>query len=96
MILLVCLSDDYINSLALNDFLLQYVHFCHYYCVQLSVLTTVMCLYIMFMYYTCRQWWMPDTGGANIPALNDLISPLNMAFRLVSCHCWIFCHLSLL
>jgi len=27
---------------------------------------------------------MPDTGGANIPALNDLISPLNMAFRLVS------------
>jgi len=32
---------------------------------------------------------MPDTGGANIPALNDLISPLNMAFRLVPCHCWI-------
>jgi len=27
---------------------------------------------------------MPDTGGANIPALNDLISPLNMAFRLLS------------
>jgi len=26
---------------------------------------------------------MPDTGGANIPALNDLISPLNMAFRLI-------------
>ncbi|KFM77341.1 Membrane-bound transcription factor site-1 protease, partial [Stegodyphus mimosarum] len=21
-----------------------------------------------------RQWWMPDTGGANIPALNDLLS----------------------
>ncbi|WAR11340.1 MBTP1-like protein, partial [Mya arenaria] len=27
-----------------------------------------------------RQWWMPDTGGANIPALNDLIAPLGMAF----------------
>ncbi len=23
---------------------------------------------------------MPDTGGANIPALNDLLSPWNMAF----------------
>jgi len=30
---------------------------------------------------------MPDTGGANIPALNDLISPLNMAFRLLSYYC---------
>lgn len=28
----------------------------------------------------CRQWWMPDTGGANIPALNDLISVWGMAF----------------
>lgn len=27
-----------------------------------------------------RQWWMPDTGGANIPAINDLLSPLSMAF----------------
>ncbi|XP_013391143.1 membrane-bound transcription factor site-1 protease-like [Lingula anatina] len=27
-----------------------------------------------------RQWWMPDTGGANIPAINDLLSPLGMAF----------------
>ncbi|XP_076111687.1 membrane-bound transcription factor site-1 protease-like [Mytilus galloprovincialis] len=27
-----------------------------------------------------RQWWMPDTGGANIPALNDLIMSLGMAF----------------
>lgn len=23
---------------------------------------------------------MPDTGGANIPALNDLLSPWEMAF----------------
>ncbi|XP_023211189.1 membrane-bound transcription factor site-1 protease-like [Centruroides sculpturatus] len=27
-----------------------------------------------------RQWWMPDTGGANIPALNDLLAPWGMAF----------------
>nr|XP_006817410.1 PREDICTED: membrane-bound transcription factor site-1 protease [Saccoglossus kowalevskii] len=27
-----------------------------------------------------RQWWMPDTGGANVPALNDLLSPFSMAF----------------
>ncbi|XP_076449807.1 membrane-bound transcription factor site-1 protease-like isoform X2 [Babylonia areolata] len=27
-----------------------------------------------------RQWWMPDTGGANIPAINDLLLPYNMAF----------------
>ncbi|XP_035231540.1 membrane-bound transcription factor site-1 protease-like [Stegodyphus dumicola] len=27
-----------------------------------------------------RQWWMPDTGGANIPALNDLLSAWGMAF----------------
>ncbi|XP_026166979.1 membrane-bound transcription factor site-1 protease-like [Mastacembelus armatus] len=27
-----------------------------------------------------KQWWMPDTGGANIPALNDLISVWGMAF----------------
>ncbi|XP_033626163.1 membrane-bound transcription factor site-1 protease-like [Asterias rubens] len=27
-----------------------------------------------------RQWWMPDTGGSNIPALNDLLSPWGMAF----------------
>ncbi|XP_043464380.1 membrane-bound transcription factor site-1 protease [Leptopilina heterotoma] len=22
-----------------------------------------------------RQWWIPDTGGANVPALNDLLYP---------------------
>uniref|UniRef100_A0A3Q2XY04 Membrane-bound transcription factor site-1 protease n=1 Tax=Hippocampus comes TaxID=109280 RepID=A0A3Q2XY04_HIPCM len=27
-----------------------------------------------------RQWWMPDTGGANVPALNNLISVWGMAF----------------
>ncbi|XP_038070006.1 membrane-bound transcription factor site-1 protease-like [Patiria miniata] len=27
-----------------------------------------------------RQWWMPDTGGSNIPALNDLLAPFGMAY----------------
>jgi len=26
-----------------------------------------------------RQWWMPDTGGANIPALNDLLAPWSIS-----------------
>lgn len=25
-----------------------------------------------------RQWWMPDTGGANVPALNDLLAFWNI------------------
>ncbi|KAJ8924601.1 hypothetical protein NQ315_000751 [Exocentrus adspersus] len=25
-----------------------------------------------------RQWWMPDTGGANVPALNDLLALWNI------------------
>ena len=33
-----------------------------------------------FVDVTHRQWWMPDTGGANVPALNDLISVWGMAF----------------
>lgn len=27
-----------------------------------------------------RQWWMPNTGGSNIPALNDLLSTWSIAF----------------
>ncbi|XP_055625607.1 membrane-bound transcription factor site-1 protease isoform X2 [Toxorhynchites rutilus septentrionalis] len=34
--------------------------------------TTVM-RKIKFYDENTRQWWMPDTGGANIPALNDLL-----------------------
>ena len=26
-----------------------------------------------------RQWWMPDTGGSNVPALNDLLSSWGIA-----------------
>ena len=28
-----------------------------------------------------RQWWMPDTGGANIPALNTLLSTWGISLR---------------
>ncbi|XP_027072249.1 subtilisin-like protease SBT6.1 [Coffea arabica] len=27
-----------------------------------------------------RSWWTPVTGGANLPALNDLLSPFGIAF----------------
>lgn len=27
-----------------------------------------------------RQWWIPDTGGANLPALNDLLGVFNISF----------------
>ncbi|XP_039143352.1 subtilisin-like protease SBT6.1 [Dioscorea cayenensis subsp. rotundata] len=27
-----------------------------------------------------RSWWTPVTGGANVPALNDLLAPLGIAF----------------
>ena len=36
------------------------------------------------MFVVGRQWWMPDTGGTNIPALNDLMAPWDMAFRYIS------------
>lgn len=27
-----------------------------------------------------RQWWIPETGGANIPALNELLATWGIAF----------------
>ncbi|KAH8295715.1 hypothetical protein KR018_005650 [Drosophila ironensis] len=41
--------------------------------------TTVM-KKIKFFDENTRQWWTPDTGGANIPALNDLLKPFGIAF----------------
>ncbi|KAJ8303002.1 hypothetical protein KUTeg_019398 [Tegillarca granosa] len=41
---------------------------------------TIKHLLICFYFLVFRQWWMPDTGGANVPAINDLLSPLGMAF----------------
>ena len=29
---------------------------------------------IKFFDENTRQWWMPDTGGANVPALNHLLA----------------------
>ena len=28
-----------------------------------------------------RQWWLPDTGGANVPALNTLLAHWGIALR---------------
>uniref|UniRef100_W8BU99 Membrane-bound transcription factor site-1 protease n=1 Tax=Ceratitis capitata TaxID=7213 RepID=W8BU99_CERCA len=41
--------------------------------------TTVM-KKIKFFDENTRQWWIPDTGGANIPALNELLQPYGIAF----------------
>lgn len=35
---------------------------------------------IRFYDENTRQWWTPVTGGANVPALNDLLSPFGIAF----------------
>lgn len=34
---------------------------------------------IKFYDENTRQWWMPDTGGANVPALNSLLRSWGMA-----------------
>lgn len=39
--------------------------------------TTVM-KRIKFYDENTRQWWMPDTGGANLPALNELLGEFNV------------------
>lgn len=35
---------------------------------------------VQFYDENTRQWWMPATGGANVPALNELLAPWQMAF----------------
>lgn len=35
---------------------------------------------IQFYDENTRQWWMPDTGGANVPALNELLGEFGIAF----------------
>jgi len=35
---------------------------------------------IKFFDENTHQWWTPATGGANIPALNDLLEPYGIAF----------------
>ncbi len=34
---------------------------------------------IRFFDENTRQWWTPATGGANVPALNDLLAPFGIA-----------------
>ncbi|CAK9294947.1 unnamed protein product [Gordionus sp. m RMFG-2023] len=40
--------------------------------------TTVM-KRVKFYDENTRHWWIPDTGGANVPALNELLSPWNIS-----------------
>ena len=35
---------------------------------------------IKFYDENTRQWWLPDTGGANVPALNDLMKSWGVQF----------------
>lgn len=35
---------------------------------------------IKFYDENTRQWWVPDTGGSNIPALNELLREFDIAF----------------
>lgn len=35
---------------------------------------------IKFYDENTRQWWLPDTGGANVPALNDLMRSWGVQF----------------
>nr|CAD7257503.1 unnamed protein product [Timema shepardi] len=37
------------------------------------------CFFLGVAFFFEPQWWMPDTGGANIPALNDLLSSWGIA-----------------
>ncbi|CAF0822220.1 unnamed protein product [Rotaria sordida] len=34
---------------------------------------------VQFFDENTRQWWLPETGGANLPALNNLLKPLGIA-----------------
>ena len=35
---------------------------------------------IKFYDENTRQWWTPNTGGANVPSLNDLLAPWGISF----------------
>lgn len=35
--------------------------------------------HVKFYDENTRQWWVPATGGANVPALNDLLKPFGIA-----------------
>ena len=52
-------------------------HFCAY-----PVLIFFFFLFFQVKFYdeNTRQWWIPETGGANIPALNELLATWGIAF----------------
>ena len=35
---------------------------------------------VRFFDENTRQWWVPDTGGANVPALNELLKNFFIVF----------------
>ena len=35
---------------------------------------------VRFFDENTRQWWVPDTGGANVPALNELLKNFDVEF----------------
>ncbi|CAO1416110.1 unnamed protein product [Diamesa tonsa] len=39
---------------------------------------TTLMKHMKFYDQNTRQWWVPDTGGTNIPALNELLSDFNI------------------
>lgn len=41
--------------------------------------TTVMTK-VKFYDENTRRWWMPETGGCNVPGLNSLLAPFGIAF----------------
>ncbi|CAG0912859.1 unnamed protein product, partial [Notodromas monacha] len=45
-----------------------------------SLYNTTVMKKVKFYDENTRQWWIPDTGAVNIPAVNDLIGVLGMAF----------------
>ncbi|KNA22459.1 hypothetical protein SOVF_033990 [Spinacia oleracea] len=78
-LLLVDLEDEYfeeeINKLR-EDILntgLGLVVFAEWYNVETMVK-------MRFFDDNTRSWWTPVTGGANVPALNDLLAPFGIAF----------------
>ena len=41
---------------------------------------TIVMRSLKFFDENTRSWWMPVTGGSNVPALNELLSPFGIAF----------------
>ena len=42
--------------------------------------TLTLTLQVKFYDENTRQWWIPETGGANVPALNELLAAWGISF----------------